>query len=45
MDLSIHRQELEAAGYAFFARLDENLPPSLPPIRRTSEFNWKGSLL
>ena len=45
MDLSAHRQELEAAGYAFFARLEENLPPNLPPLRRTSEFNWNGSLL
>lgn len=45
LDLSAHRQELEAAGYAFFARLDENLPPNLPPTRRTSDFNWNGSLL
>ena len=45
MDLSAHRQELEAAGYAFFARLEEHLPPNMPPLRRTSEFNWNGSLL
>ena len=45
MDLSAHRQELEAAGYAFFARLDENLPPNMPPVKRSSEFNWNGSLL
>ena len=45
MDLSAHRQELEAAGYCFFAKLDESLPQGMPPIRRTSEFNWNGNLL
>lgn len=45
LDLSAHRQELEAAGYCFFAKLEENLPPGMPPLRRTSEFNWNGSLL
>ena len=43
--LASNVQELEAAGYAFFARLEENLPPNMPPLRRTSEFNWNGSLL
>jgi hypothetical protein len=45
LDLSDHRQELEAAGYAFFARIEETLPPNMPTIRRTSDFNWNGSLL
>ena len=45
MDLSAHRQELEAAGYAFFARIEETLPPNMPNVRRTSEFNWDGALL
>lgn len=45
LDITAHRPELESAGYAFFARLDETLPPALPPARRSSEFNWQGSLL
>jgi hypothetical protein len=31
--------------YAFFARIEETLPPNMPTIRRTSDFNWNGSLL
>lgn len=45
LDLTARRQELENAGYAFFARLDETPPSALSPARRTSEFNWSGSLL
>ena len=45
LDLSDHRQELEAAGYAFFARMEETLPPNMPNVRRTSDFNWDGALL
>ncbi|MBO4316782.1 MAG: U32 family peptidase [Mailhella sp.] len=45
LDISAHKKELEAAGYAFFARLDENLPRTMPPVRRTSSFNWDGALL
>ncbi|MGX8717581.1 MAG: peptidase U32 family protein [Desulfovibrio sp.] len=45
LDISTHKQELESAGYAFFARLDENLPRTMPPVRRTSAFNWNGALL
>lgn len=45
LDLTVHRPELEAAGYAFFARMEETPPATLPPARRTSDFNWQGSLL
>lgn len=45
LDLSAHRQELESVGYAFFAKLEESLPQGMPPLRRTSEFNWNGALL
>ncbi len=45
MDISAHKRELEAAGYEFFARLDETPPPGLPPLRRTSTYNWDGALL
>ena len=45
LDLSAHKKELEDAGYVFFARLDENVPSSLPPLRRTSSYNWDGALL
>jgi len=44
LDLKAHRAELESAGYAVFAHLEEN-PPAALEIRRTSEFNWNGSLL
>ncbi len=45
MDISAHKRELEAAGYTFFARLDETPPQGMPPLRRTSTFNWDGALL
>lgn len=45
LDLSAKKQEMQAAGYAFFAHLQENPPPSLPALRRESLFNWDGALL
>ncbi len=45
LDLTAHRPELEAAGYAFFATLDENVPAALPATKRPGEFNWKTELL
>ena len=39
-----HRPELEAAGFSFFASLDETPPASLPEARRASLFNWQGAL-
>ncbi len=45
LDLSSRRQELQVAGYSFFARLEEHVPPTLPEARRQSLFNWEGALL
>ncbi|MDO5484290.1 MAG: U32 family peptidase, partial [Desulfovibrionaceae bacterium] len=45
VDLSEKRQELLAAGYSFFAHIQENLPPFLPEARRPGLFNWDGTLL
>ena len=45
VDLSTRRLELEAAGYAFFATLEETPPKSLPPSTRPGLFNWEGELL
>ncbi len=45
VDLSPRRLELEAAGYAFFATLEETPPKSLPPSTRPGLFNWEGELL
>jgi len=45
LDLTGKRQELEAAGYSFFAHMPEKLPPTLPDAARTSLFNWEGALL
>ena len=45
LDLSSRRQELQTAGYSFFARLEEHVPPTLPEARRQSLFNWEGALL
>ena len=45
LDLTGKRQELEAAGYSFFAHMSEKLPPKLPEARRSSLFNWDGELL
>lgn len=30
LDITVHRPELEAAGYSFFARMEENPPKSMP---------------
>lgn len=48
LDLSAHRQALEAAGYAFFATLDETPPADMkdmPTVRKTGTFNWDVPLL
>ena len=45
LGLDGHRPELEAAGFSFFASLDETPPASLPEARRASLFNWQGALL
>lgn len=45
MDLTAKRQEMAAAGYGFFAHMQENPPASLPEMKRESLFNWEGSLL
>ena len=45
LDLTSRRQELQAAGYSFFARLEEHVPQALPEARRESLFNWEGALL
>ena len=45
LDLTAKRQELQQAGYSFFARLKENPPSSLPEMRRQGLFNWDGALL
>ena len=45
LDLTAKRQELQQAGYSFFARLEENPPSSLPEMRRQGLFNWDGALL
>ena len=45
LDISGHRPELEAAGYSFFAFMEENPPKSLPQATRPGLFNWDGELL
>ncbi len=45
MDLSEKRHELEQAGYAFFATLEEHTPKNLPTSNRPGLFNWEGTLL
>ena len=45
LDLTAKRQELQQAGYSFFARLEENPPSSLSEMRRQGLFNWDGALL
>jgi putative protease len=45
LDLSSHRQELEKAGYAWFADLREPWPKFLEEAPRTSVFNWDQGLL
>ena len=45
LDLSSKRQELEAAGYSFFIRMEETPPKNLPAPGRPGLFNWDGALL
>jgi putative protease len=45
LDLSVHRRELEQAGYAIFATLREPWPKSMEGAPRTSVFNWDQGLL
>ena len=45
LDITVHRPELEAAGYSFFARMEENPPKSMPAATRPGLFNWEGDLL
>ncbi len=45
LDLGEHRPELEAAGYGFFAVLEEQTPKGLPETRRPGLFNWETGLL
>ena len=45
LDITSKRQELLAAGYSFFAHMQENPPASVPDMRRKSLFNWEGDLL
>lgn len=45
LDISSHRPELEAAGYSFFAFMEENPPKSVPSTTRPGLFNWDGELL
>ncbi|WP_308771127.1 U32 family peptidase [uncultured Bilophila sp.] len=45
LDITAHRPELEAVGYSFFARMEENPPKSMPVATRPGLFNWEGDLL
>jgi putative protease len=45
LDLTAKRRELEAAGYAFFVHMPENLPSRLRENGRASSFNWDVALL
>ncbi|MDR2726405.1 MAG: U32 family peptidase, partial [Deltaproteobacteria bacterium] len=45
LDLTAHRAELEAAGYGFFATLEEHPPRNLPETTRPGLFNWETGLL
>ena len=45
LNLSAHKAELEKAGYSFFVSMQENIPASLPPVRRPGLFNWDNSLM
>ncbi len=45
LNISEHRPELEAAGYCFFARIQENPPQNLQQATRPGLFNWAGKLL
>ncbi len=45
LDIRAMRQELQAAGFSFFAILDEQAPRSVPEKARPGLFNWEGRLL
>ncbi|MDR3361564.1 MAG: U32 family peptidase [Desulfovibrio sp.] len=45
LDLTEKRQELVAAGYSFFADMQEFSPAGLPQSPRPGLFNWEGALL
>lgn len=45
LDLREQREQLEGAGYSFFAHIYETVPETLPEIRRQGLFNWEGALL
>ena len=45
LDLTQYRAELEAAGYGFFAVLEEQTPKDLPEVKRPGLFNWETPLL
>ena len=45
LDIAERQPELEAAGYSFFARIEEFAPKTLPTVTRPGLFNWEGELL
>lgn len=45
LDLTEKRPELEAAGYSFFATMEEVPPKELPNSNRPGLFNWAGEVL
>jgi putative protease len=45
IDLAGQRQELEAAGYVFFAEMEEHPPRNMPENKRPGLFNWETGLL
>ena len=45
MNLTMHRQELKAAGYGFFAIMDEHPPKGVGETERPGLFNWNTDLL
>jgi putative protease len=45
INLSAHRKELKAAGFSFFAVMEENPPKGLPESARPGLFNWETALI
>ncbi len=45
LDLRDKRQELQNAGFSFFAHIEEHPPTCVPELHRKSLFNWDGALL
>lgn len=45
LDISSRQEELHNAGYAFFVKIEESPPKTLPEARRSSMFNWDLPLL